>query len=215
MNVMPLFPTPICYNEYDLDTSEIALLKKEKFCSGTYSEEYTVNDGLFTTDRNILLKYPNLSNIVHTHIKTSLYDANSLNIVSDIRYKILSSWVNKHPPKHSAHRHAHPNSMFTGVLYIDIPDNSGTFTFEIPMSSATWVTGTIQPRVNSHNIFNSKRWSLPVKNGVCILFPSHVEHYVSENKSNYDRYTIAFNVMLEGNFREDYFAQENLNIKIL
>ena len=207
MNVMPLFPTPICYNEYDLDMSEIALLKKEKFCSGAYS-----NDGLFTTDRNILLKYPNLSNIVHTHIKTSLYDVNSLNIVSDIGYKILSSWVNKHPPKHSAHKHAHPNSMFTGVLYIDIPDNSGTLTFGVPMSTPTWITGTITPNVNNYNIYNSRTWFLPTCNGRCVLFPSHLEHWVSENKSDYDRYTLAFNIMLEGNI--DNNEDGTLNVRV-
>ena len=40
-----------------------------------------------------------------------------------MKYKILASWVNKHPPKHAGRRHAHLNSMFTGVLYIDIPDD--------------------------------------------------------------------------------------------
>ena len=209
MNVMPLFSTPVCYDEYELDKYEVELIKKETFHDGL------PHDGSFTNDHSILLKYPNLSNVVHTHIKSSLYDANSLHIMRDIKYKITSSWVNKHPPKHSAHKHDHPNSMFTGVLYIDIPDNSGSLSFRVPMSTPTWITGTITPTVNSYNIYNSRTWSLPTDIGMCILFPSHLEHWVSENKSNYDRYTIAFNVMLEGNFREDYFAQENLNIKIL
>ena len=149
---------------------------------------------------------------MHTHIKTSLYDVNSLNIVSDIGYKILSSWVNKHPPKHSAHKHAHPNSMFTGVLYIDIPDNSGTLTFGVPMSTPTWITGTINPKVNDYNIYNSRTWTLPTNTGMCIFFPSHLEHWVSVNDSDYDRYTIAFNVMLEGKLFGEH--DEVLNIKV-
>ena len=89
MNVMPLFSTPVCYDEYELDKYEVELIKKETFHDGL------PHDGSFTNDHSILLKYPNLSNVVHTHIKSSLYDANSLHIMRDIKYKITSSWVNK------------------------------------------------------------------------------------------------------------------------
>ena len=103
--------------------------------------------------------------------------------------------------------------MFTGVLYIDIPDNSGTLTLGVSMSTPTWITGTITPNVNNFNIYNSRTWLLPTRNGVCVLFPSHLEHWVGQNKSNYDRYTIAFNVMLEGKLSSG--NNETLNIKVL
>ena len=207
MDVIPLFSTPICYDEYTLDTNEIESIKKEKFnLSGPF-------DGYISNDYDILSKYPNLSNVVHKHIQHSLYDPNSFSIASNMKYKILSSWVNKHPPKHSAHKHDHANSMFTGVLYIDIPDNSGTLTLGVSMSTPTWITGTITPNVSNFNIFNSRTWLLPTRNGVCVLFPSHLEHWVGQNKSNYDRYTIAFNVMLEGKLSSG--NNETLNIKVL
>ena len=206
---LPLFSTPVFYDEYTLDVNEIELIKKEKFDpSGMHF------DGHMSENYHILSKYPNLSNVVHKHIQHSLYDHDCFSIASDIKYKILSSWVNKHPPKHSAHKHDHANSMFTGVLYIDVPDNSGALTFGVSMSTPTWITRTINPSVNNHNIFNSRTWFLPTRNGGCVLFPSHLEHWVSENKSIHDRYTLAFNVMLEGRFsgETDYDA---FSIKVL
>ena len=204
--ILPLFSIPLCYGDYKLDTDEIESIKKELYIHGDF------HDGLFSDNHNILLKYPNLLNVVHTHIKTSLYDENSFNIVSDMKYKILASWVNKHPPKHAGRRHAHLNSMFTGVLYIDIPDDSGEISFGLPVCQPTWITGTINPKVNDYNIYNSKVWTLPTNTGMCIFFPSHLEHWVSVNESNHDRYTIAFNVMLEGKLFGEH--NEVLNIKV-
>ena len=209
LRVLPIFCTPVCYDKYELDLFEIELIKREPLLDGAPF------DGLSSVNRNILLKYPSLLEIVNTHIKNSLYDKIGLNIVDDIGYKIVSSWVNKHPPKHSTHQHTHPNSMFTGVLYIDVPDDSGTISFTIPMSVPTWITGTIQPKVKTYSLYNSRLWNFPCPTGVCILFPSHLEHSVSENKSDQDRYTIAFNIMLEGNIGDDEEVGEVLNIKVL
>ena len=206
LRVLPIFCTPVCYDKFELDLFEIELIKREPFCDGAPF------DGLSSVNRNILLKYPSLLEVVNIHIKNSLYDKIGLNIVDDIGYKIVSSWVNKHPPKHSGNRHAHLNSMFTGVLYIDIPDNSGEISFGLPMAQPSWITGTINPKVNDYNIYNSKVWTLPTNTGMCIFFPSHLEHWVSVNDSDYDRYTIAFNVMLEGKLFGEH--DEVLNIKV-
>ena len=207
MTVLPLFSSPVFFDTYELDANEIELLKKETF---NPSRPF---DGYCSDDVNILLKYPNLSDVVHRHIQYSLYDHECFSIARNIKYKMTSSWANKHPPKHSAHKHTHKNSMFTGVLYVDIPDDSGKLSFEVPMSIPTWTTGTIEPKVSNHNLFNSKGWYLSCENGMCVVFPSHLDHFVSKNNSNHDRYTIAFNIMLEGNMNDK--MMQPLNVKIL
>ena len=208
MTVLPLFSSPVFHNTYELNTSEVELIKNETFKPNTHL------DGYVSDDKDILSKYPNLSNIAHKHIQYSLYNQDCFSIVSDIKYKVLSSWVNKHPPKHSAHRHTHKNCMFTGVLYVDIPDNSGRLIFDVPMSVPTWTTGTIEPRVSNYTLYNSKGWYLPCKTGMCVLFPSHPQHHVTENESNHDRYTIAFNIVLEGNMNSENMQPLNVNINV-
>ena len=210
MNVFPLFSTPVTLsmNNIDMMFYEIETMKRESF-----HEHGEPLDGFSTNNRNVLLKYPNLLNVVHKHIKKSLYD--ELKIVNDVKYKILSSWLNRHPPKHSARKHTHPNSMFTGVLYIDCPENSGDIVFSMPFSTPTWTTGTIQPQVKEYNILNSRDWILSTQTGMCILFPSHLEHHVTPNESNQDRYALGFNVMLEGDIANNKEVGEFLSIKTL
>ena len=205
MNVLPLFSSPVTTDMYELDRDEIELIKREPFHSHTYDL-----DGLSTDDRNILTKTPNLFHVVHSHIKKSLYD--NLKIVDNIGYKVTSSWLNNHPPRHSAHGHSHVNSMFTGVLYVDCPQDSGELIFVMPYTTPTWNTGTIQPEVKEHNIFNSREWRLPTPTGMCILFPSHLRHGVTTNESGRNRYSIGFNIMLEGHIG---VSDETINIRLL
>ena len=45
-------------------------------------------------------------------------------------------------------------------------------------------------------------WQIVPERGMVALFPGHVDHMSGYNESTEDRYTIGFNVMLEGDFSE-------------
>ena len=124
------------------------------------------------------------------HAESFIFD--ELNYMKDVNYTITTSWLNDHPPHHSAHKHSHANSMFSGVLYLDVPKNSGAIIFEIPS-----IYRTIEPKVNEWNVLNSKSWRVEPHNGMCIVFPSHLEHYVQINNTQHNRYSIAFDVMVD------------------
>ena len=90
MNVFPLFSTPVTLsmNNIDMMFYEIETIKRESF-----HEHRIPLDGLSTDNRSVLLKYPNLLNVVHKHIKKSLYDElenqfeneDPLDVISDFK----------------------------------------------------------------------------------------------------------------------------------
>ena len=195
---IPIFSSPICMNTFQLDEHETELIKQEKCFFNKFSDK----DGLMSVNRKILNKYPKLKNVCMTHIKSFIFD--ELNYKRDVNYTITTSWLNDHPPNHSAHKHSHANSMFSGVLYLDVPENSGSIIFEKPSAYRT-----IEPKVNEWNVLNSRSWWIEPHKGMCIIFPSHLEHYVEVNRTQQHRYSIAFDVMVESFEIENWVVNDN------
>ena len=93
--------------------------------------------------------------------------------------------------------------MFSGVMYFKCPPNSGDITFYVPSMIPTWCTQTLYPEVKEYNTYNMRESRIPVKDGMILLFPSHLAHAVRPNNSNEDRYSIAFNYILRGDYGYD------------
>ena len=56
---------------------------------------------------------------------------------------------------------------------------------------------------NEYNIFNSTSWTLNVKTGDLILFPSQVSHEVNSKNGKNKRVSLAFNVFIKGKLGEE------------
>jgi uncharacterized protein (TIGR02466 family) len=77
--------------------------------------------------------------------------------------------------------HTHPGSVLAGVLWVDIPENSGELRFH---------------HHDEHNLSQSQNTTLdldPVE-GMMLLFPASLAHEVSMNYSEETRTSIAFNL---------------------
>lgn len=104
---------------------------------------------------------------------------------------VESMWFNINKPYSYNSLHSHPGSYLSGVYYIKVPSNSGNISFRHPSA--------LQPIITSHNAFkeynniNCSKWFEEPAAGKFILFPSWLEHEVSQNLSNEDRISIAFN----------------------
>lgn len=104
-------------------------------------------------------------------------------------------WINISPPGAYQEIHHHilspttgfsPYPLFSGVFYIDVKENSGDLVLKSPTSQ------------NLNNIpltpKHKNKFNITPKNQNLILFPSFLEHLVSQNKSNQDRISISFNI---------------------
>ena len=105
----------------------------------------------------------------------------------------LSAWTNiiRDGQYHASHRH--PNNFWSGCYYIDngSPDESvkfsGHFEFIDPRTGANMLTS---------EVLDIPRYQLNPSNGLMVMFPSWIEHYVHPYRGDGERVTIAFNVRI-------------------
>ena len=184
--VIGLFPIPIYSNKlnYTLTTQEVDYIKSVK--NSFYQENGTVQDG-----NNYVL-----DKVFSKELKTLLQNELDIYTKEVFRYScdvyITHSWLNVNPQNTSHNIHNHVNSVFSGVFYIEVPDDSPGLTFINDRKPMFEITPT------TFNDFNSKGCVMGVKQGTVVIFPSEMNHQVSNNKSTSDRISLAFNSFVRG-----------------
>jgi uncharacterized protein (TIGR02466 family) len=151
------------------------------------------NAGNSTSVNTYVLNQPEMFNL-HNFVLSNVNDyLNSYNPLPDsITPYITQSWVNYNKINQTHHRHAHPNSYISGVLYMNADINVDNITFINPLnphirySSGKW------------NLFNSGEWDVPVCTGRLVLFPSTLEHLVKPKTDTNLRISLSFNTFLKG-----------------
>ena len=93
-------------------------------------------------------------------------------------------------------KHYHANSIFTGVLYINVDENSGALTFERDIPN--FDTRPYGFAIKEHNIFNSELYTIRPKIRDLVMFPSRLNHFSSVSESDIIRYSLAFDVYISG-----------------
>ena len=90
-------------------------------------------------------------------------------------YTVTDSWAMRHKPKDYTINHNHFPGHWSGVFYTYVPDPRPSMEFiEFPES-------------------------LELESNMLVLFPSILFHKVLENKSDQDRFSLAFNLDLQQN----------------
>ena len=120
--------------------------------------------------------------------------------VFDVEFYFLNSWIVKHYPKDWAQEHMHENSLLSGVYYLDTPKDAGGIVFVKGYNEQEIFPTAITPKVSEYNYVTSKQMTFKVNPGKLVIFPSNLMHSVEENKSNNNRYSLAFNLFCRGNF---------------
>jgi uncharacterized protein (TIGR02466 family) len=115
----------------------------------------------------------------------------------DVSLRLTQSWLNYTKPGESHHKHAHPNSFVSGVLYIKADATKDKIYFykdgyqQIKLPTDQW------------NLHNSESWWFEVGTGDLMLFPSSLTHMV-ETVQDDERVSLAFNTFPAG-----YVGDEN------
>lgn len=100
---------------------------------------------------------------------------------------ITQSWVNYTEKAQYHHKHSHPNSLVSGVLYIQTDDATDKIMFYRDSNNQFKIFQ------KNFNVFNSDSWWLPAKQGSMLLFPSNLNHSVDMVESDKTRISLAFN----------------------
>ena len=131
--------------------------------------------------------------IIHTTILEVL---KSFFFIKSTTNMLTSAWVNINCPGAYNVRHSHPETHLSGVIWIKCPKDSGKIEFINPTAhqSYTEIEAYIDKFKETNFVYQSY-WFNPTE-GRMMIFPSHLEHEVTQNKSNEDRISISFNVTL-------------------
>ena len=186
-----LFPIPVYMTDIGREFTE----KELEFVND--QKNYCVNNsGNIHTKDNYILNRPELKNI--KQFVDEVCQSYLNNIVcpkGDIKIYVTQSWLNYTEENEYHHKHEHPNSFASGVLYIDSDKDNDSIKFFNPI-----LYKQISPEINKnkYNPYNSSSWFFPVETGEIIMFPSSTTHQVDNKKGSNTRISLAFNTFLKG-----------------
>ena len=109
----------------------------------------------------------------------------------DVKLRITQSWLNYTKPGEFHHKHAHPNSFVSGVLYFKATQGVDKIHFYREAYHPIKIT------TNNWNIYNSDSWWFEVVTGDLLLFPSSLTHMVERVYVD-ERISLAFNTFPVG-----------------
>ena len=183
-----IFPKPIYISKLNRKFS-----KKELLFIDKTKLDCNKNQGNITSNNNYILnnkEFKNLKKELNLIIKD--YFDKIISPAENIIPYITQSWLNYTEKNQFHHKHRHPNSLISGVLYINCNeefDKINFFNDEYHM---------ILPKIKKWNTWNSESWWFSVKTGEIILFPSSLTHMVDTKQGDNTRISLAFNVFVKG-----------------
>lgn len=189
----PLFSKPIFRTPIDLSNLDLSKVKWARNYNNWISENQDVLDQP---------DFQNLREQVYGGLSEYFYGI--MNARNNVEIYITESWFNKTEKGQSHHRHWHPNSLVSGIVYIASEGTSGSTRF------ITSQFDTIEYNISESNIYNSRSWSIVPEVNTMMLFPSNVEHLVEEYLGDSPRITLSFNTFVKGNINVDPLTRLSL-----
>lgn len=195
-NIRSLFSTPIYTTNIDrkFTKQELDFVYKQK----NYCKK---NEGNLNTIDSYILKqkvFKDINKFLEEHCQS--YLNNIICPKFDLKLLITQSWLNYTSPNQYHHKHRHPNSIVSGVLYFDCDVKYDKIYF-----ANTSTYKQIKPVINDdkYNDWNSSTWWFPVETGNLFLFPSSTEHFVDTKQGTNTRISLAFNTFYKGTLGEN------------
>ncbi len=188
-NINGIFPTPIYISKLnrELTNKELLFIDKTK-------SDCNKNEGNITSNDNYILNHKTFKNLkTDLDLRVQDYFQKVISPTDAITPYITQSWLNYTETNQYHHKHEHPNSLVSGVFYINCDDKFDKIKFFSNKYQ------TIKPEIKEWNIWNSESWWFSVKTGDIILFPSSLTHMVETKEGTNTRISLAFNVFIKGN----------------
>ena len=197
----PHFPTLIFQNDVqqcnDLNKTLLDLIYAERESGVAVNKSNTAELGSWHSATN-LHKNADYAPIMAEINSALARISDALTYSKDHVLKVTSMWSIINPPGNGNRAHCHPNSLWSGVYYVQAPENAGNIEFIDPrtalvMNQPKYETKKKRPR----DCFTKANYK-PVP-GRMIIFPAWLYHGVASNVSKEigragDRIIISFNV---------------------
>jgi len=123
------------------------------------------------------------------------YKKELLRIKDENEVFITQSWVNRSAAGDHHPRHRHPNSIISGVLFLDDNSDDDLPAIRFHRSHEMFPLAFSFDELTD---FNAESKEFAPQEGMLILFPSLLEHEVGKNKSGRERSSLSFNTFVRG-----------------
>lgn len=188
MEINNLFPTALGMFELgrDFTEAEISFIK---------NQDKRGNMGNTTSVDNVILNNAELKNVkifieesVKEYFNTVYAPKNNTTL------RITQSWCNYTEPGQFHHKHAHPNSFVSGVLYPQANKETDKIYFyrdgyqQLKTPTDKW------------NVYNAESWWMEAYTGRLFIFPSSLTHMVETVQGKDTRISLSFNTFPVGEF---------------
>ena len=183
-----IFPTPIYISKInrELTNKELSFIDKTK-------SDCNKNEGNITSNDNYILNNKEFKNLKQEiDLTVNDYFSKVLSNTNSVTPYITQSWLNYTETNQYHHKHEHPNSLVSGVFYINCDEKFDKIKFFNNKYKP------IKLEVKEWNLWNSESWWFPVKTGDIILFPSSLTHMVETKEGTNTRISLAFNTFIKG-----------------
>lgn len=132
----------------------------------------------------------------------------TFNSTNKVALQITQSWLTRSQQGDSHHVHTHPNSVVSGVLYINLAPEDGITFYR--NEDNLWY----ELLRSEDSYYNAPSYFIQTSMGELILFPSHIRHGVRTVTAPVDRVTLSFNSFFSGELGREEFSNQ-LSIRVL
>ena len=196
--IFSLFPTPLYTHKlenqkYTDVQNELQPIVDKLYNEGSWgqnpnwssSSQYLSNKGDFFEH---LLQLENMKITGETIMNHCVNYMAAMNVQPAYKAAMTSSWLTLNKPGLSSHIHDHGNAHISGVYWFKTSGDDGDIVFRNTLKAL---------KCNTIGSSIAHETSFPPEQGRLILFPGFLDHSVNENKTNGDRISMSFNILLE------------------
>jgi uncharacterized protein (TIGR02466 family) len=199
ISIIGLFPTPIAKINLERDLSSI---EKNFICNQNRNPKKIEDMNLVSQTINSRLLDDDILCDLKSFFEKSLNDffQEILKPSTNVCLKITQSWANYTNINEYHHGHNHPNSVISGVFYVNTNENSDKIIFS--RNAHTSIT-PYAIDTEEYNLWNANHWELDAEEGSLLLFPSTLYHRVPSVIGEKERISISFNTFFSGEIGRD------------
>ena len=199
LELHPLFPQAFGYaSAPELITSKVlAAANQQERTHNTYNEISADNKILAHVDQYLATREAGILDFILPKLEEFYEKVFGISVTPQLNPQFTQSWLTYSRKGQKMHGHKHPNSLVSGVFYINAVDglDNIVFTKDTQYQHYSWPSWPT-------SVYSGTEYIIPVKSGDLILFKSDVHHNFNEVQHDEERISLAFNSWLSGSVGE-------------
>ena len=200
MNVEYLFPTPVWHDDLQFDVNSLIVFAEQhrtdqKMDGGSYEPIYF--DAANYRENNDAI-----SDMIHQVEDKARYCYDDLDPFMS-QCEMDNFWFLFTPPGDRIAVHTHPGAVLSGATYLQVPDGDcGSLSLRrnILESHCYLSMGSYSTGSRGQNPITFGSYSYPPLVNKIILFPGWTPHEVSVNRTDEERISLSFNIIVKRDF---------------